>query len=69
MGEKRVFECLWGELGQNYVDKMAIDVSINDVAGQFPEREFIERMENRRVRVTLEVLDDDHLEMEKLERE
>lgn len=69
MGEKRVFECLWGELGQNYVDWLAIDVSINDVTGHFPEREFIEKMGNKRVRVTLELLDDEHLEMDKLERE
>jgi len=69
MGEKRTFECEFAPDGQDYMDGLAIDISIDKVTGDFPDRVFVEKITGKKVRLTVEVLDDDHLEMDKLERE
>jgi len=51
------------------MDGLAIDISIDKVTGDFPDRVFVEKITGKRVRFTIELLDDDHLEMDKLERE
>lgn len=56
MSEKRVFECTWGANGQNYLDELSIDVGIRNVTGQLPERAFLEMIEGKHVRVTIEEL-------------
>jgi myo-inositol-hexaphosphate 3-phosphohydrolase len=65
MGEKRVFEGLVmdGYSGENLV--MLRDGHLTHV----DIRELTYGLEGKKVRITIELLDDDHLEMEKLERE
>jgi hypothetical protein len=81
MGEKRVFE---GEVfgvihpgkkePHNYMtfNSTVIDTLAEDKDG-FPilvsTWEILDDFKDKKVRITIETLDDDHLEMEKLERE
>jgi hypothetical protein len=75
MGEKRVFEGYlydigdWGRpmlrmfaLPEEHPIWKVADADISDALDDFTDT-------GQRVRITIETLDDDHLEMEKLERE
>jgi hypothetical protein len=66
MGEKRVFEGLVMDCKVNGPHIIGAD---GVLLGIVLMSDLLRGLENKRVRITSEVINDDHLEMEKLERE
>ncbi|OPY31551.1 MAG: hypothetical protein A4E31_00132 [Methanomassiliicoccales archaeon PtaU1.Bin030] len=66
MGEKRAFEGLVMDCKVNGPHIVGAD---GVLLGIVMMRDILGGLEGKRVRITAEVIDDDHLEMEKLERE